>query len=328
MPVTSVEKDFDALTIVIVAEFPVPLRRLWDAYADPRQIERFWGPTTYPAKFHRHDFVVGGHTNYTMTGPDGDTSSGFWEFLAVDAPHHFEVIDGFTSADGTPNLDMPTMRMTFDFTATDTGSRLTNTTYFNAADEYTKLLEMGMEEGTLSAMSQIDDVVTDEHSFAAGQPAGSQVLDETTVRVARVVAGTLDQTWAAYFDPDLVRRWMLGPDGWSMPACTIDARVGGICEMVWQSDDGTSSYTSTGTFDDLVPPHRARFTARLVGDGFSVEGTEAVHELTFTPVEGGTLVSRVTRFPDTDARDAMLAAGIAEGTEAGFRRLEATDLVG
>ena len=47
MPVTSVDKDLDQLTLTIVAEFPVPVRRLWDAYVDPRQIERFWGCLLY-----------------------------------------------------------------------------------------------------------------------------------------------------------------------------------------------------------------------------------------------------------------------------------------
>ena len=62
MPITSVEKDPDALTMTVTAEFGVPLRRLWDAYADPRQLERFWGPPTYPATFVRHDFAEGGRS--------------------------------------------------------------------------------------------------------------------------------------------------------------------------------------------------------------------------------------------------------------------------
>ena len=79
MPVTSVEKDLDQLTITIVADFPVAVRRLWDAYADPRQIERFWGPPTYPATFLRHEAVAGGRSVYKMTGPEGDEHYGSWD---------------------------------------------------------------------------------------------------------------------------------------------------------------------------------------------------------------------------------------------------------
>ena len=53
MPITSVRKDPEALTMTVVADFAAPLQRLWDAYADPRQLERFWGPPTYPATFTR-----------------------------------------------------------------------------------------------------------------------------------------------------------------------------------------------------------------------------------------------------------------------------------
>ncbi|MGO3147879.1 MAG: SRPBCC family protein [Leucobacter sp.] len=60
MPVTAVRQDLEALTMTVVADFSVPVRRLWDAYLDPREIERFWGPPTYPATFPRHDGVPGG----------------------------------------------------------------------------------------------------------------------------------------------------------------------------------------------------------------------------------------------------------------------------
>ena len=87
MPITSVHKDPESLTMTVVADFAAPLQRLWEAYADPRQIERFWGPPTYPASFTRHDMFPGGRSAYTMVGPDGDVSRGYWEFLDVKAPH-------------------------------------------------------------------------------------------------------------------------------------------------------------------------------------------------------------------------------------------------
>src|SRR5690606_22252893 len=135
MPVTSVVKDPEALTMTVIADFPVSQRRLWDAYADPRQIERFWGPEQWPATFARHDMATGGRSVYTMTGPDGEQSSGYWEFLRVDAPNSFEVLNGFADADGNPNTEMPNMRMVYSFETTETGSRMTGVTYFNSADE-------------------------------------------------------------------------------------------------------------------------------------------------------------------------------------------------
>ncbi|HLL83534.1 MAG TPA: SRPBCC domain-containing protein, partial [Longimicrobium sp.] len=71
MPVTSVSSDADALTLTVIGDYPVPVERLWNAYEDPRQLERFWGPETWPATFTRHDMEVGGRSEYYMTGPDG-----------------------------------------------------------------------------------------------------------------------------------------------------------------------------------------------------------------------------------------------------------------
>ena len=60
MPITSVTKDPEAASMTVVAEFPCSVERLWNAYADPRQIEKFWGPVEWPATFTRHDVSPAG----------------------------------------------------------------------------------------------------------------------------------------------------------------------------------------------------------------------------------------------------------------------------
>ena len=69
MPVQSIAPDLDTLTLTAIGEYPVPVARLWEAWADPRQLERFWGPPGWPATFTRHDLAVGGRSEYHMTGP-------------------------------------------------------------------------------------------------------------------------------------------------------------------------------------------------------------------------------------------------------------------
>ena len=86
MPVVEIRKDPKALTMTVVAQFAAPVARVWAAYADARQIERFWGPPQWPATFTRHDFKVGGRSEYYMSGPNGEKSSGFWEFETIDEP--------------------------------------------------------------------------------------------------------------------------------------------------------------------------------------------------------------------------------------------------
>src|SRR5690606_17551977 len=122
-----------------------------------------------------------------MRGPNGETSAGYWEFVSVERPSSFEVVDGFANEDGTSNEGMPSMRMTFRFEATATGSRVTTTTYFSTVEQLEQLLAMGMEEGMRSAMSQIDDVVADLASFAAGLATEAQILSDTRVRISRII---------------------------------------------------------------------------------------------------------------------------------------------
>jgi uncharacterized protein YndB with AHSA1/START domain len=318
MPVTSVEKDLDQLTITIVADFPVPLRRLWDAYTDPRQIERFWGPPTYPATFYRHDALTGGRSVYAMTGPEGDTHYGCWDWTSTDAPHAFEVVDSFSDSAGVPNRDLPTTRMDFAFEETPDGSRLKTTSYFDSLDQMQQLIEMGMLEGTRQAMAQIDQVLADLASFAADHLAEAQILSDTQVRVARVIRGTVEQVWRAHNDAALMKRWLLGPDGWSMPVCEIATVVGDSYRYEWQRDGGEERFGFTGELLESVEPHRAVTTEAMIGMDFPA----TLNELTLTEVEGGTLLSLVITYANAEQRDAVLATGMTGGMETSYKRLE------
>lgn len=169
MPIQSVTSDTDALTLTVVGEYPVPVERLWEAYADPRQLERFWGPETWPATFTRHDMTVGGRSEYSMTGPDGSSSRGWWRFLAVEPGRRIEVEDGFAHDDGRPNDSLPSMRMVFTFEPTSTGSRFTSVTHFTSLESMQQLVEMGMIEGLKSAMGQLDGVLAEPASGAPGR---------------------------------------------------------------------------------------------------------------------------------------------------------------
>ena len=319
MPITSVSKDLGALTMTVVADFHATRQRLWEAYTDPRQIEKFWGPVEWPATFTRHDVYPGGRSHYYMTGPDGDRSAGFWEFLSVTQGEAFEVLDGFAAIDGTPHLDMPTMRMTFAFDETAAGSRMTCTTHFASIAELEQLLAHGMEEGLTSAMSQIDTVLADLASFAAGSGTHLQLLNDTQVRVSRIIRGTVDQVWRAHTEAALIQRWQLGPDGWSMPICKVAAVVGSTYHYGWTNDaDPSQAFGFTGQLLEMDPPHRSVTTEAMVG----MDGPSTLNELTLTPTVGGTLMSLVITYPDAGTRDSILATGMVDGMEASYRRLE------
>ena len=162
MPLTSVTKDAAKLTLTMVGDYPVPQQRLWDAFADPRQLERFWGPPFAPATFTRHDFKVGGRAEYFLTLPEGKKWSGSWKFTAVNPISSFEAHDG---EDNAEDENMPAS-MKFAFETTPTGSRMTIVTRFSSVEAMVQTIP-GMEEGARAAMPQLDAVLAEPSVSAA-----------------------------------------------------------------------------------------------------------------------------------------------------------------
>lgn len=163
MPLSSVTRDAAKLTLTVVGDYPVPQQRLWDAFADPRQLERFWGPPAYPATFTRHDFRVGGRAEYFLTlGPNGEKWSGSWKFTAVNPISSFEAQDG---EDNAEDENMPSS-MKFTFETTKAGSRMTVVTRFSSVEAMEQTLP-GMEEGLRAAMPQLDAVLAERSVSAA-----------------------------------------------------------------------------------------------------------------------------------------------------------------
>ena len=165
MTVTNVEKNIEALTLTITADLGAPIDRAWQLWADPRQLERWWGPPTYPATVVDHDLSKGGLVTYFMTGPEGDTPKGWWRVLEVEPPSRLEFEDGFADEGGRPNPDMPTMNIRVDLLdRLDTGTRMTIVTTFSSVSDMEKILEMGMAEGMSAAMGQMDGILLVETS--------------------------------------------------------------------------------------------------------------------------------------------------------------------
>lgn len=159
MPIISSEKNVDRLSLAFVAEFPVDPGRVWQLWEDPRQLERWWGPPTWPATFDRHDVVVGGGSSYHMTGPDGQSVPGWWRFTAVAAPHRLEFDDGFSDPAGEPDPAMPVIRAVVTIEPVAGGTRMTVVSHFASSEHFEQLMAMGMEQGMREAMGQIDAIL-------------------------------------------------------------------------------------------------------------------------------------------------------------------------
>ncbi|MFY2787341.1 SRPBCC family protein [Rhodococcus sp. MALMAid1271] len=149
------------MTITMVAEFDATAERVWQIWEDPRQLERWWGPPTWPATFVSHDFVPGGTASYYMSGPDGEKIGYCWVFTEIAAPYSLSFDDRFTDDDGNPSSDMPTIHTAVSIEEAGASTRMTIRSRFDSLEQLEELVAMGMEEGVASALGQVDAIVAD-----------------------------------------------------------------------------------------------------------------------------------------------------------------------
>jgi uncharacterized protein YndB with AHSA1/START domain len=161
MSIVSIEKDPESLTLVLVAEFDAPIERVWQLWADPRQLERWWGPPTHPATVEAHDLTVGGEVGYFMTGPDGERSRGWWRVTSVEPPTALEFTDGFANDDGTPNAETPTTAVQMRLSEHDGRTRMRLRFAFESREHIEQLERWGAFDVFPQSVGQMDALLSD-----------------------------------------------------------------------------------------------------------------------------------------------------------------------
>lgn len=124
----------------------------------------------------------------------------------------------------------------------------------------------------------------------------------------------------AHTRPDLVRRWLLGPDGWTMPVCDIDLRVGGRYHYVWKHEASGRQFGLGGEFREIAAPGQLVSTERFDA---SPHPGEAVNTLILTEENGQTLLTLTSVYPSRELRDIALRSGMEKGVGPSYDRLEA-----
>lgn len=149
------------------------------------------------------------------------------------------------------------------------------------------------------------------------KPVTLTTPSDREIAISRTFDAPAALVWDAHTDPVLLRRWMLGPPGWSMPVCDIDLRVGGRYRYEWRSDADGSQFGTGGEYREIVPGRRMVHTEQM--DGMPGEAL-----CTFELAERGgrTTLTYTMLFPTTEARDAALESGMSDGMAAGYDRLE------
>lgn len=155
-----VEKDPQALTLTVTTELAATVERAWQLWADPRQLERWWGPPTYPATVVEHELAPGGTVRYFMTSPEGEKFHGMWEVVAVDPPRRLELVDSFAHDSGAKDESLPSSPTTVTFVErAEGGTLMTMRSEYPSLEAMEKLIAMGMEEGLQLALRQIEGIL-------------------------------------------------------------------------------------------------------------------------------------------------------------------------
>jgi uncharacterized protein YndB with AHSA1/START domain len=149
------------------------------------------------------------------------------------------------------------------------------------------------------------------------KPVDVSTPSDREIRLARAFDAPAKLVWDCHTKPELIRRWMLGPPGWSMPVCEVDLTVGGAYRYRWRSDADGTEFGSSGVHTEIVPFQKIVTTERMEGfDG------EAVNTLVFEEAGGRTTATITMLFANKEARDGALQSGMSDGMAMGFDRMD------
>jgi uncharacterized protein YndB with AHSA1/START domain len=139
------------------------------------------------------------------------------------------------------------------------------------------------------------------------------------ITMTRRFAAPAAMVFEAWTNPALLRRWLLGPPGWTMPVCEVDFRVGGAYRYEWRNEQGQAMGVG-GVYREIEPPHRFVATERF--DEAWYPG-ESLITITFAEKDGETEMTTTMRYESTAARDGVLKSPMEGGVKQSYDRLAA-----
>ncbi|GGA55804.1 SRPBCC family protein [Pelagibacterium lentulum] len=155
-------------------------------------------------------------------------------------------------------------------------------------------------------------------------PVKVETPNDRDIVVTRVFAAPADLIFKCHTVPEYVQSWMLGPDGWHMPVCEIDLRVGGGYHFVWRENDADNQFGARGQYREIKAPEYIVNTERMYGFPGAVDGPdgEALNTLSLVEKDGKTTLTTTIRFANSNVRDGALASGMADGMNQSYDRME------
>jgi uncharacterized protein YndB with AHSA1/START domain len=144
-------------------------------------------------------------------------------------------------------------------------------------------------------------------------------IDDTDILVRRQFNASPNLVWRAHTEPELIKRWMLGPDGWEMPVCEIDLRVGGAYRYRWAQAGTENAFGFFGTFKEIEPGKRIVHTE---SPDWEPDTPPAIITTSFEASNSGTTLTMVMSYALPEIRQAVIETGMVGGMEQTFDRLE------
>ena len=152
--------DLAAKRLVIERSYSSPQAKVWRAWTNAELLAKWWGPETWPASSASFDFRVGGHWHYYMTGPDGTQAWGKLEYTEIRPTELLCALDYFSDAAGAKSSELPESRWRVEFRADGpAATRLVTTISFENEADVQRLIDMGFEQGYVSALSNLEKLL-------------------------------------------------------------------------------------------------------------------------------------------------------------------------
>jgi uncharacterized protein YndB with AHSA1/START domain len=149
----------------------------------------------------------------------------------------------------------------------------------------------------------------------SANPTTFATPSDREISATRVFDAPRRLVFEAHTNPEHIRHWMLGPEGWTMPVCEVDLRPGGAWHFVWRRADGTEM-AMRGVYKEIVPPEKVVTT-----ESWGANWPETINTVSLTEKDGKTTLTMTILYPSKEARDAATKTGMTDGMTRSFDRL-------
>jgi uncharacterized protein YndB with AHSA1/START domain len=321
---TDAKSEFD-LTITRLIDAPRAL--VWQAWTNPELFKKWWAPKPFTTPECEIDVRPGGVFRTLMRGPDGTDYPGTGVFLEV-VEHERVVFTNALELGWRPSAH-PFFTAIFTMEDENGQTRYSARALHKDDADRRKHEEMGFHDGWVTCMKQLAQLAESLKCPTSSAPSSptsnrSRKLKITTpsdreIVMTRNFEAPRALVWDALTKPELLKRWLFGPDGWSMTVCEIDLRVGGEYRYVWKKMPSGHEMGMGGVYREIVKPERIVSTEKFDDAWYA---GEALGTAVLTERVGQTTLTTTMYYESKQVRDNVLKSPMEEGLEMGYARLE------